>query len=107
MASVGDGDTFWAQTERGCGVLIRKKNKTPALLNASFAAGHGQRAFVITGCNHREPRTGRRAAKDYRGFLRDFDAAALLRPLFFFATTVFLPFDFFADAAAAASNLGK
>jgi endonuclease YncB( thermonuclease family) len=22
MARVGDGDTFWAQTERGCGVLM-------------------------------------------------------------------------------------
>ena len=26
MARVGDGETFWAQTDRGCGVLIRSQD---------------------------------------------------------------------------------
>ena len=40
MAKVGDGETFWAQTDSGCGVLIRARNKGPVFPKASQPLGH-------------------------------------------------------------------
>ena len=41
MARVGDGETFRAQADSGCGVLMRVRNKRPLFPKASQPLGHG------------------------------------------------------------------